>query len=78
MAGNHTYFSYASNGGHSYDLGETPWLPEYDYPLGEPLGEAKASPDNRTFSRAFASGTTVRLDLRTRSAHIAWARRSRG
>ena len=49
IAGNASFFSYADNSGHnSYELGYTPWRPEYDLPLGEPLSLAERRGDNGT------------------------------
>ena len=42
VAGDASFFSYADNSGHnSYELGYTPWRPEYDWALGPPLGLAQ-------------------------------------
>jgi hypothetical protein len=38
------------------------WLPEFDRPLGEPLGECRYNTDWNIWTRSFASGTYVYFD----------------
>lgn len=80
-AGNYSYFSYASwdaGGVHgAWNLGGTKWWPEYDMPLGAPLDPPMMSAGAAgKFSRRFASGTAVELDLEAHAASISWARRA--
>eukprot|EP00937_MAST-01D_sp_MAST-1D-sp2_P005200 g5200.t1 len=49
------------------------WYPEYDRPLGAPLGPA--SLNGTVLTRRFASGTTARFDTRSGEGSIAWATR---
>ena len=50
------------------------WWPEYDYPLGPPLGDAVYDDTTKIWSRYFASGTNVTLGLdRKPVGDIAWA-----
>eukprot|EP01063_Lacrimia_lanifica_P017667 TRINITY_DN24701_c0_g1_i1.p1 TRINITY_DN24701_c0_g1~~TRINITY_DN24701_c0_g1_i1.p1 ORF type:complete len:412 (+),score=99.13 TRINITY_DN24701_c0_g1_i1:71-1237(+) len=50
------------------------WHTEYDRPLGQPLGEAThgTGVDAMKWSRRFASGTTVELDVGAHTASIHW------
>jgi len=63
-------------GPHSYYMcggwnGYTPeWYPIYDYPLGEPLGNATLV--NGVYSRSFSQGTKVTFDTKTETGSIAW------
>eukprot|EP01065_Artemidia_motanka_P037459 TRINITY_DN4602_c0_g1_i1.p2 TRINITY_DN4602_c0_g1~~TRINITY_DN4602_c0_g1_i1.p2 ORF type:complete len:278 (+),score=98.65 TRINITY_DN4602_c0_g1_i1:370-1203(+) len=70
-AGNYSYFAHA-DWHQSWTLDGLRWWPELDYPLGAPL--AKANRTGWVFSREFESGTTVRVDVKERSAQIAWAK----
>jgi len=71
-AGNLSYFSYV-NWDHMWDVAGVNWWPEYDKPLGEPLDVAVR--DGWRFSREFASGTQVSVDLESQTANISWASR---
>eukprot|EP00045_Choanoeca_perplexa_P022075 m.8265 g.8265 ORF g.8265 m.8265 type:complete len:393 (+) comp9127_c0_seq1:146-1324(+) len=71
--GNMSYFSYASSL-QPWSLPGLRWWPEYDYPLGPPLGEAVVSADGWTYQRNFTSGTTVVVDVYSHSAKIDWAK----
>jgi hypothetical protein len=72
--GNMSYYTYADSGsGLSWSLAGTRWWPEYDYPLGAPLGEAVVSADGWTYQRTFKSGTNVTVDAFRQSAKIHWA-----
>lgn len=53
-------------------LRDAVWHDEYDKPLGAPLGDAKLV--NGSYTRVFASGTTVTLDTRSWQGKIAWAK----
>jgi hypothetical protein len=71
--GNMSYFSYASSdSGLSWSLAGTRWWPEYDYPLGAPLGEAVVSADGWVYHRNFTSGTSVVVDVFRHTADIRW------
>ena len=53
-----------------------PRYPEYDRPLGAPLGDATVSADGTMLSRRFASGTVVQVNTSTTptwSGSITWA-----
>jgi hypothetical protein len=54
----------------------TTWHPEYDHPLGEPTGDAiqGTGAANMTWSRSFASGTVVELDVFSYTASIKWSK----
>jgi hypothetical protein len=49
------------------------WYPIYDYPLGEPLGNATL--DNGVYIRLFSSGTYATFDTKTETGTIVWANR---
>jgi hypothetical protein len=57
----------------SWSLDGTKWWPEYDYKLGEPLGEATVSADGWTYTRSFASGTHVTVDVENHEYNLHWA-----
>ena len=63
----HCYFCYTW--GYSEDHGTFDWYPEFDKPLGPPLGEAKRS--GWTYQRDFAHAA-VSVDLETQTARIDW------
>ena len=52
----------------------TAWHSEYERPLGAPVGPAAAGTGlkNMSWSRQFASGTTVELDLLHKTGRIHW------
>lgn len=50
------------------------WFPEYDYPLGAPDGPATQGPDG-TWTRSFASGTTVQYNDKAHKGTVHWASR---
>ena len=52
------------------------WLPEYERPLGAPLADAAYDAASATWSRGFASGTTVSFNARTNAGKISWASRT--
>ncbi|MDP0491268.1 MAG: putative glycoside hydrolase [Verrucomicrobiota bacterium JB023] len=68
-AGEHSYFrvheGYSADGDDRWMR----WFPEYDRPLGPPLGKARR--DGYRYSRRFEHAR-VELDLATRSAEIKW------
>ena len=74
IAGNSSFYSYADNSGHnSYELGYTPWRPEYDRPLGLPLALAERRGANGTLlRRSFQRGVTVMVDVYRGLAVIDW------
>ena len=47
------------------------WYPDYDKPLGEPLGDAVKT--NGVYKRGFKSGTNVTFDTKTNTGKIEWA-----
>ena len=54
------------------------WLPQYDMPLGAPLGPATtrpsaAAPNASVWSRAFGSGTHVEFDGGSGVGTVFWA-----
>ena len=58
------------------------WIPEYDFPLGEPTGPATTVPsasritgiaNPHVWSRSFSSGTTVTFDGGSGQGTIRWA-----
>jgi hypothetical protein len=49
------------------------WLPEFERPLGAPLGAAAYDAATATWSRAFASGTAVTFNAATGAGAIHWA-----
>ena len=61
------YFSYTW--GYGEDHGTFDWYPEFDKPLGPPLGEAKKN--GWTYQREFAHAS-VFVDLDTETARIHW------
>ena len=89
-AGNFSYFSYASwKSGEAWSLDGTMWWAEYDAKLGLPLdppmmqqgaaiigggGGGGGGGDGMQYTRRFASGTKVELDLVRHTAKITWAR----
>ena len=79
-AGNLSYFSYADWAGACWELAGTRWWPEYDRPLGAPLGPP-ATPVSAgrplVFARNFSSGTTVWVDVENHEAKITWAQAQR-
>jgi hypothetical protein len=71
--GNMSYFSYASSL-QPWTIAGVRWWPEYDYPLGVPVGEAVVSPDGWTYNRKFTSGTSVVVDVYNHTATIKWTK----
>ena len=63
----HFYFCYTW--GYSEQHGTFDWYPEFDKPLGPPLGEAKR--DGWTYRRDFAHAA-VFVDLEKQTARIDW------
>ena len=47
------------------------WHPEYDRPLGEPLGDAVKKGD--VWTRQFKSGTNVTFDAKSNIGKIYWS-----
>eukprot|EP01052_Picozoa_sp_SAG31_P012449 SAG31_NODE_729_length_12511_cov_7.059293_2_plen_219_part_00 len=79
IAGNASFYSYADNSGHnSYELGYTPWRPEYGIPLGEPLSLAERRGENGSlFKRSFRHGVRVTIDAYQGLAVIDWGDREK-
>ncbi len=79
IAGNASFYSYADNTGHnSYELGYTPWRPEYDRPLGQPLALAERRGVNGTLlRRSFTHGVNVMVDISNGLAVIDWGGNTR-
>lgn len=69
-AGNLSFFSYV-DWDYAWTIEGVQWWPEYDKPVGEPNGPAVK--DGWRFTRSFASGTTVNLNLQAKTAKISWA-----
>jgi len=55
----------------SWHEAEVGWYPIYDFPLGEPLGDAEL--DGHVWKRSFASGTEVTFDTKKEHGTINWA-----
>ena len=82
-AGEHSYYHCALAWGSDARWPSVPdswldWLPEYDAPLGAPLGLATkrpsaAAPGGSVWSRSFGSGTRVEFDGGTANGTIWWA-----
>jgi hypothetical protein len=53
------------------------WLPQYDQPLGKPLGLGTKGPDG-VWRRNFSSGTAVWFDAATDATQICWGGRGAG
>lgn len=71
--GKYSYFTYATEDpAGAWALEGTRWWPEYDKPLGVPLGAANVSSDGWVFRRSFSSGTAVEVDVLHHSATITW------
>ena len=51
----------------------TKWHDEYDLPLGKPLGLATRSPGTSVWTREFASGTKVQINVANQKSSIQWA-----
>jgi len=62
------YSYYRCGSWHEEEVG---WYPIYDYPLGEPLGDAVL--EDHVWKRSFASGTTVTFDTKKEHGTIDWA-----
>ena len=73
-AGKYSYFGCGD--WHAAGDDDTPltWRPEYDYPLGEPVGPASYVDDK--WERSFASGTKVTFNMSTMKGLILWGKRS--
>jgi len=69
-AGNLSFFSYV-DWDFSWTINGVQWWPEYDKPVGVPLGLAVRH--GWKFTRSFTSGTSVSLDLEAQTANINWA-----
>jgi len=69
-AGNLAFFSYV-DWDYPWAMRGIHWWPEYDKPVGEPIGMAQR--DGWRFTRSFASGTYVTVDLETGTGKISWA-----
>jgi len=62
----HRYDYYACTQGWGFDDGWQHWSPDYDRPLGAPLGPANKTATG--WRRKFASGTEVWLDTKDEAA----------
>ncbi|XP_062514276.1 uncharacterized protein LOC134189897 isoform X2 [Corticium candelabrum] len=70
-AGNYSY--YGCSRGWSVSPSNMDWLvwhPEYDKPLGKPMGPATKQGD--VYTRHFAAGTVVTFDVKTNQGNITW------
>jgi hypothetical protein len=74
IAGEHSYFSYASNSAHdSYDMYTTPWLAQYDRKLGAPLGLAtRGGVNGSVFTRRFEH-VNVSFSALEGKAELCWS-----
>ena len=71
-AGNYSF--YGCSTGWFVDKDHMDWLtwhPEYDKPLGHPMGDASLHGD--TYERHFASGTVVQFNRKTNEGMIQWS-----
>eukprot|EP00118_Oscarella_pearsei_P025517 m.308315 g.308315 ORF g.308315 m.308315 type:complete len:351 (+) comp43746_c0_seq1:72-1124(+) len=71
-AGEYSY--YGCSRGWFVDADHMDWLtwhPEYDKPLGKPMGQATKA--GSVYSRRFSSGTAVTFDAKTNEGSIKWA-----
>ena len=77
-AGNYSYFSYAGwERSEAWSLAGTKWWSEYDEQLGLPLNPPmmpSSKGGEMQYTRRFASGTAVELDLVAHTAQITWAK----
>ena len=71
LIGMNKYSYYACSTGWIWPDSWDKWYPEYDKPLGEPLGAAVNK--NGIYSRSFKSGTNVTFDTSTNTGKIEWA-----
>ena len=69
-AGKYSYFGCGKWNSVNDDTKALTWRPEYDKPLGEPIGSATYS--NNIWSREFAKGTKVEFDVSTNKGTITW------
>ncbi|XP_065835479.1 uncharacterized protein [Oscarella lobularis] len=69
-AGEYSY--YACSAAWSVNADWLVWHPEYDKPLGKPLGLAVK--EGEVYTRRFASGTTASFDISTNKGDIRWAK----
>eukprot|EP01084_Bolivina_argentea_P198893 340444_1 len=65
------YSYYACSKGWIWPGNWNVWYPQYDKPLGEPLGPAVKN--NGVYSRSFKSGTKVTFNTKTNVGNIDWA-----
>jgi hypothetical protein len=71
-AGKYSYFVCGSWEDTLSDSSTSSWLPVYDLPLGEPLGNAVKK--GAVWYRSFASGTNVTFDTKHNKGAVHWAR----
>ena len=71
LIGMNKYSYYACSDGWTWPGNWNTWYPEYDKPLGEPLGDAVKK--NGVYFRSFRSGTNVTFDTSTNKGTIDWA-----
>ena len=67
LAGKYSYIRCGSWSGY-----DPTWYPIYDYPLGEPLGNATLEADG-VWRRYFKSGTIVTFDTNKEEGTIKWS-----
>ena len=60
------------NPARAYDTALPPWFPEYDRPLGAPLGPAVRKAATGMLQRTFASGTVATWDPATSTGSVVW------
>eukprot|EP00756_Hemistasia_phaeocysticola_P057914 Hpha_TRINITY_DN34523_c0_g1::TRINITY_DN34523_c0_g1_i1::g.96465::m.96465 len=75
-AGSRSYYACSRSWKVQVDPVAEAWHPEYDKPLGTPLGEAVKDTAAKTYTRVFVSrhgNTTVTFDYAANVGHIQWA-----
>ena len=70
-AGKYSYFGCGSWSAEGNDTLPLTWRPEYDKPLGAPMGPAEYN--SGMWTRVFASGTQATFDTKTNKGTIKWA-----
>ncbi len=71
LIGANKYSYYACSTGWIWPDDWNVWWPEYDKPLGEPLGPAVKK--DGVYTRSFKSGTNVTFDTSNNTGTIIWA-----
>ena len=66
-----SYSYYGCSRGWYFEPDWSVWHPQYDKPLGEPMGDAVKKGD--VYTRQFKSGTKVTFNVTSNVGTIAWA-----